>query len=305
MPSELRVHVGGGDAPHLEAAVEAGGGVLSAAGDADAIVWRGQPDALAPLLSERVRWVQVPSAGVEHWLASGLLERDPSRVWTSASGSYGEIVAEHALALLLAGFRRLPEAARARTWERDLDGRTLHGATVAIVGAGGIGQALIPLLAPFRAHVIAVTRRGEPVAGAAETLPAARVAEVWERSDAVVLAAPATPATDKLLDTAALAALPAHAWVVNVGRGELVDTPALVAALAAGAIAGAALDVTDPEPLPDEHPLWREPRALITPHTANPTAPLRAALAERVRENVERRRAGRELVGVIEPARGY
>lgn len=305
MPSELRVHVGGGDAPHLEAAVEAGGGVLSAAGDADAIVWRGQPDALAPLLSERVRWVQVPSAGVEHWLASGLLERDPSRVWTSASGSYGEIVAEHALALLLAGFRRLPEAARARTWERDLDGRTLHGATVAIVGAGGIGQALIPLLAPFRAHVIAVTRRGEPVAGAAETLPATRVAEVWERADAVVLAAPATAATRHLLGAAALAALPAHAWVVNVGRGELVDTEALVAALAAGEIAGAALDVTDPEPLPDEHPLWREPRALITPHTANPTEPLRAALAERVRENVERRRAGRELVGVIEPARGY
>jgi D-3-phosphoglycerate dehydrogenase len=307
MMPELNVYIGPARREQMERAVRDGGGtVVADPGAADAIVWRGDPAELEPLLSERVRWVQLPSAGVERWLASGLLDADPSRVWTSAAGAYAGIVAEHALAQLLAGFRRLPEAARATTWEGSaLEGRTLRGATVAIVGAGGIGQALIALLAPFGAHVVAVTRRGEPVPGAGETLPVDRVGEVWPRADAVVLIAPATAATHHLVDAAVLAALPADAWIVNVGRGSLVDTDALVRALADGAIGGAALDVTDPEPLPDDHPLWSEPRALITPHTANPLGPRTEALAERVSENVARRREGRDLLGVVDPGRGY
>ncbi|MDO8210841.1 D-isomer specific 2-hydroxyacid dehydrogenase family protein [Conexibacter sp. CPCC 206217] len=304
--SKLNVFVGPDPRPQMEAAVRDGGGTV--VGDpavADAIVWRGDPQQLAPLLSERVRWVQLPSAGVERWLASGLMDADPQRVWTSATGAYSGIVAEHALALLLAGFRRLPQSARAATWDHTVSGRTLRGATVAIVGAGGIGRALIAMLQPFGAHVLAVTRRGEPVPGADETLPASRVAEVWPRADAVVLAAPATGATQQLVDRAVLAALPTDAWIVNVGRGSLIDTDALVHALAAEQIGGAALDVTDPEPLPDDHPLWHEPRALITPHSANPIGPRSAALADRVRDNVARRIAGDELLGVVERERGY
>jgi phosphoglycerate dehydrogenase-like enzyme len=95
------------------------------------------------------------------------------------------------------------------------------------------------------------------------------------------------------------------AWLVNVARGSLVDTGALVAALAAGSIAGAALDVTDPEPLPDGHPLWSEPRALITPHVANPDATLRRYLAELVEENVRRFAAGDELASLIDLDAGY
>lgn len=305
MSTELLVHVGPEPSAQLEQAVRDGGGTLvAAAAAAEAIVWRGSPAQLAPLLHDGIRWVQLPSAGIEHWLESGLI--DATRRWTAATGAYGPITAEHALALLLAGVRRVAECARAASWQGEaLEGGTLFGATVVIVGAGGIGRALIGMLEPFGVTVLAVNRRGREVPGAAETVPFTRVAELWPRADAVVLCAPATAETRHLLDAAALAALPAHARVVNVARGSLVDTDALVRALADGAIAGAALDVTDPEPLPDDHPLWNEPRALITPHTANPAGPLRIALAERVRENVGRLREDRELLGIVDPARGY
>ena len=178
-------------------------------------------------------------------------------------------------------------------------------ATVAIGGAGGIGSAMIPALRGLGAEVLAVTRRGLPVEGAARTLPADRVDEVFAAADHVVLAAPATAATRALVGAEQLAALGAQGWLVNIARGSLVDTDALVAALAAGTIAGAALDVTDPEPLPDGHPLWSEPRCIVTPHSTNPT-PLRdAALAERVTENVRRFAAGEDLLGPVDPERGY
>jgi phosphoglycerate dehydrogenase-like enzyme len=176
----------------------------------------------------------------------------------------------------------------------------LDGATVAIVGAGGIGRALIELLAPLHAEVLAVARRGR-----GGTLPADRLHEVLPRAHHVVVAAPATGGTRHLIGAPELAAMRADAWLVNVARGPLVDTGALVEALAAGAIAGAALDVTDPEPLPAGHPLWREPRALITPHVANPPATLRRYLAAHVRANVERLAAGAPLLSVIDPAAGY
>ena len=161
---------------------------------------------------------------------------------------------------------------------------------MAIIGTGSIGRALIELLEPFRVEVLAVTRRGRD-----GTIPIDRVGEVWPHADFVVIAAPSTPATRHLVGAAELAAMRQDAWLVNVARGSLVDTDALVAALAAGEIGGAALDVTDPEPLPDGHPLWTEPRALITPHVANPDATLRLYLASLVRENVRRFAAGEPL----------
>lgn len=319
MSDEPLVHVGPDPIPALEQAVRDGGGRVVTVEQAEAIVWRGKPDGLKPLLSDRIRWVQLPSAGIERWLESGLIDAGdgtgaaqaggaagPRRLWTAATGAYGPVTGEHAFALLLAGFRRLHECARAQEWQGDaLAGHSLRGATVVLVGTGGIGQALTRFLAPFGATVLAVNRSGRPLEGAAETVPFTRAAELWPRADAVVLCAPATPATHHLVDATVLAALPDHAWLVNVARGPLVDTDALVAALADGTIAGAALDVTDPEPLPADHPLWREPRALISPHTANPKAPLQEALAARIRDNVARLREGRELLGVIDVARGY
>ena len=288
------VHVAPEPDRAIEDAVTAAGGRIAGPDEAEALIWL-DSDSFPDRLPDRVRWVQLPSAGVERWV-----ERiDSARVWTSAAGAYGRPVAEHALMLMLAGARRLADCARATSWQRP-SAVPLEGATVAIVGAGAIGRALIDLLAPMRVEVLAVTRRGRD-----GTIPADRLDDVWPRAHQVVIAAPATGATRHLVGAAALAAMRDDAWLVNVSRGSLVDTDALVAALAAGSIAGAALDVTDPEPLPAGHPLWREPRALITPHIANPDATLRRYLAELVRENVARFAAGEELLSRIDPDAGY
>jgi D-3-phosphoglycerate dehydrogenase len=186
-----KVHVGPSAPEVVVEAVRRGGAEVVAAQEAEAVVWLGGPDGLGDLLHDGVRWVQLPSAGVEGWLDSGVV--DDRRVWTSATGAYAQDVAEHALALLLAGRRRLAECARARRWEQeDLAGRPLPGATVAVVGAGGIGRALLAMLAPLGVRTIAVTRSGREVPGADESVPAERLDAVWPRADVVVVAAPAT-----------------------------------------------------------------------------------------------------------------
>ena len=290
------VHVAPEPDRAIEEAVTAAGGRIAGFEDSDALIWlEPGPDGFPDALPERVRWVQLPSAGVEQWMH----RVDDDRAWTSAAGAYGRPVAEHALMLMLAGARRLAQCARATSWNRP-PLVPLDGATVAIVGAGGIGRALMRLLEPLRVEILAVTRRGRD-----GTIPADRLAEIWPRAQHVVIAAPATGATRHLVGAAELAAMREDAWLVNVARGSLVDTDALVDALARGAIGGAALDVTDPEPLPDGHPLWHEPRALITPHVANPDATLRRYLAELVGENVRRFAAGEELRSRIDRDAGY
>jgi phosphoglycerate dehydrogenase-like enzyme len=293
-----------GEEPGLVAAVEAGGGRVGPLEEADGVVlhrWFGERPELPDPLPGGVRWIQLPAAGVESWLA-GLPD---APVVTSATGAFGLTVAEHALALLLAAGRSLHIAARATEWIDPLPARSLEGATVAIVGAGGIGRALIELLAPLHVHVLAVTLRGHPVPGAERTVAADAVDDVLPEADYVVLAAPATGASRRLIDARRLALMRPDAWLVNVGRGTLVDTDALVAALDAGRIGGAALDVTDPEPLPPGHPLWLHPRALITPHIGTTEDAERAHYERRVRENVARFAAGEELLGVVDRSAGY
>jgi phosphoglycerate dehydrogenase-like enzyme len=298
------IHVAG-DRPDLVSAVEEAGGRTGALEEADGLVWLGGDPAALPDLPDSVRWVQLPSAGVEQWLEAGAIAGD--RTFTSAVGVFGLPVAEHALVLVLAADKALHRFARAREWDGDgrHEVRSLAGETVAIVGAGGIGRALIGLLEPFGAEVIAVTRRGRDVPGAARTLPADALDEVWPLARHVVIAAPATAGTRRLVGPRELAAMREDAWLVNIARGSLVDTDALVAALHDGAIAGAALDVTDPEPLPAGHPLWELPNALITPHVATPPEAERRHFAARVRENVRRLAAGEPLEGVIDPEGGY
>lgn len=186
------------------------------------------------------------------WFDAGVI--DDKRVWTSAAGAYAGNVAEHTMMLLLAGVRSLPEQLAAQSWRKEeFDPRvgTLQGSTVAIIGCGGIGRALIPYLAASRVKVIAITRSGTPVEGASETLSADRTGEIWSKADHFVIAAPSTSATRHLVGKAELDQMSESSWIVNIARGTLVDTDALVDALEAGSIGGAALDVTDPEPLPD------------------------------------------------------
>jgi phosphoglycerate dehydrogenase-like enzyme len=297
------IFVGPRPAAELVEAVREAGGRITSVADAAAVIWyQGSPKEFAALAHPGIRWVQLPNAGVESWLDAGIVNGD--RVFSSAAGCYAATVAEHALALLLVGARRLHELARARTWTRPSP-VTLRGATVAIVGCGGIGRALMDMLAPLGATVLAVTRSGRQVPGAHVSVDPSGMADALRRADYVVLAAPTTARTRAMIGAAELALMKPTGWLVNVGRGALVDTDALVAALRAGGIGGAALDVTDPEPLPDGHPLWTEPRVLITPHSANSESLLLPELAKRVRENTEHFLAGRPLVGVIDTAIGY
>ena len=290
------VHVGPEPDGTVEAAIREAGGEIAPLAEADGLVWvDSNPDSFPEELPEGVRWVQLPSAGVELWLDR--IDRD--RQWTTAAPAFGRGVAEHALALMLAGTRRLHEFARARTWTRPPIVE-LAGSTVVLVGTGSIGRGLIELLEPFRVEVLAVTRRGRD-----GTLPVERLGEVLPRADFVVIAAPSTDATRHLIGAGELAAMRANAWLVNVARGALVDTDALVAALAEGTIAGAALDVTDPEPLPDGHPLWSEPRALISPHVATPDVTLLSVLARLAGEQVRRLAAGEPLLSPVDLDAGY
>ncbi len=184
-------------------------------------------------------------------------------------------------------------------------GRVLAGSRVTVLGGGGITRCLLPLLAPFGCDVTVVRRSDESVAGADRTITTNRLHEVLPRTDVLVLALALTAETTGVIGARELAALPDHALLVNVARGGHVVVGDLVDALAAGRLGGAALDVTDPEPLPDDHPLWSEPRCLITPHVANTPEMGLALLEPFVAENVRRFCTGEELLAPVDVALGY
>jgi phosphoglycerate dehydrogenase-like enzyme len=174
-----------------------------------------------------------------------------------------------------------------------------------VIGGGGIAIELLRLLRPFEVRTVVVRRCATPVDGADRVVDRARMAAELADTDVVFLAAALTPETFGIVGAAELDRLPSHAVVVNIGRGALLDTDAVVQRLADGRLGGVALDVTEPEPLPDGHPLWRHPRALVTPHTACPPDLVRELAASRVRENVSRALSGAPLLGVVDPVHGY
>lgn len=307
-------------APWIDESVTSAGGVLVPPADATALVWTApaQPGELAAALDAApgLDWVQLPWAGVEPYVE--LIRARRHLVWTCAKGVYADPVAEHALALLLAGFRHLGAYARAETWGRG-EGRNLFGARVTILGGGGIARVLVSLLAPFRCEVTVVRRSSGPDdgldpasgsggasgGGSVRVVSVDRLAEALTGAEALVLALPLLPETRRIVGAAELARLAPGAWVVNVARGQHVDTDALVAALDSGQVGGAGLDVTDPEPLPDGHPLWGRSNVIITPHTGNTPEMAKPLLSARVSANVAAYGAGRALVGLIDPDLGY
>jgi phosphoglycerate dehydrogenase-like enzyme len=258
-------------------------------------------------------WVQAQSAGVERYLAIPELARSEKIVLTNLRGASGPAIADHAFAMLLALTRDLAVqlAARERgAWLREGSGElvpiALQGRTLLVVGLGGIGGEIARRGDGFGMRVIA-TRRGDAPAPAYVT----RVGKPGEllsllpEADVVAIAAPLTPETEHLFDGAAFAAMKPGAYLVNVARGKIVDTGALLEALRSKKLAGACLDVTDPEPLPANHPLWKLPNVVITPHIAS-----RAELTEErgfaaFRENLRRFDAGEPLLNVVDKAAGY
>jgi phosphoglycerate dehydrogenase-like enzyme len=175
----------------------------------------------------------------------------------------------------------------------------LYDADVVVLGGGGITRALLALLAPYRARVTVVRRGSEPVPGAARTVPLAQLDEVLPDAVLVVLALALTAETEHVIDARRLGLMRSDAWLINIARGRHVDTAALVAALQDGRIGGAALDVTDPEPLPDDHPLWTSPGVLVTPHIAGGTTAMLPRMAALVRDQLERLRDGRPLRNLV------
>ena len=306
-----KVHVAPVMSDEMRGAVQAGGGQLvDDAAAADAVIWTipGQADQLKELLTRsNARWVQLPFAGIESFFAAGAI--DDSRVWTCTKGVYGPATGEHALALILAVARQIHTHARERKWGESGFGRPerrVAGTTVVIIGTGGIGRWLARALRLLEVRVIGVNRSGNELEGAERTVTVDRLAEVVGEADFVVVAAASTPATRHLVDGQLLKAMKPDAWVVNVARGSLIDTDALVEALEQGRIGGAALDVTDPEPLPEGHPLWGLDNVLITPHVANTwdmAVPELLALIER---NVRAFGAGDDrLEGLVDARAGY
>ncbi len=302
-----RVAVGPVPSDYACRAIRSGGGEPAGVdAAADALVWLDPADldglrrALGVAVS--ARWIQLPMAGVEQVAAAGIL--DPERAWTSAKGAYAEPVAEHALALALAGLRSLRQRITARSWGEPA-GQSLYDEPVTILGGGGVAASLLELLAPFRVAATVVRRGADPVAGAARTLPQARLHEALARARVVFLALALTPGTEQIIGSAELAVMDPGSWLINVARGRHVDTGALTAALRDRVIGGAALDVTDPEPLPDGHPLWQLDNAIITPHTADTPEMVEQLLARRIQDNVARFAGGQPLTGLVDPAAGY
>jgi phosphoglycerate dehydrogenase-like enzyme len=292
-----------------EAVSAAGGAVAPLSADTRGIIWLSYAQAghLGEVLDQnpQVSWVQLPWAGVDAFGDVLTRHRRADLLITSAKGAYAQPVAEHALALILASMRLLPERARARSWNAVPGGESLYGRNVLIIGAGGIARELIRLLEPFGTAVVVVRRSAAAVPGAIRTVTADLLPEELPQADVVVVAAALTGNTRHLLGAAEFARMKPTAHLVNIARGGLVDSDALVAALADEALAGAAVDVTDPEPLPDGHPLWSEPRCLITPHMADTpemTAPL---LAERIRRNVSAFLGDEPFIGIVDSDAGY
>ena len=291
------------DSELLASAVRSGGGSVVALEHANAIVCTGDDvELLRRSILPGLRWVQLGAAGVEMWFDAGLMT--PDVVWTAAKGVYARPMAEHILAMILAAARGLPERLRARTWGASY-GRVLTGSTVGVVGAGGVGAELIALLSPFAVRTIALTRDARSVPSADVSVGPAELQTLLHESDFVVLTAALTGETAGMISAERLSLMRPDAWLVNVARGGLVDTHALVAALEAGTIGGAALDVTEPEPLPDDHVLWTLPNVVITPHVASTRSMGVPLLARRVEENVRRFVDGEELVGVVDQSLGY
>lgn len=285
-------------------AIRRGGGVETPIEDANAIVWSniGRPmTRLQELLHPGIEWVQLDSAGVEAWFAAGII--DDARVWSSASGRYGAAVGEHVVALLLACSRRFVEQQRAGNWLR-VEGKALAGKTVGFVGGGGIARESIARLAAFGVRSLAFCDPRVDVPGAEHTYGPGELHDLLKASDHVVVGVPMTPATHHLIGRSELELI-GDGLLINVARGPIVDTDALVAVLEEGLLGGAGLDVTDPEPLPDDHPLWKMDNVLITSHSANSLEMLYSAYAELVAENVARFGRGEPPLSLIDFQLGY
>lgn len=304
-----KVYLGPVSHPVLVDAVENSGGSLCSPEDAEVFLWTDpyQPKLLKSSLHGGVNWVSLPIAGVERYVAAGIV--DDERVWTATKGVYAEGVSEHAMALLLACTRNLGRAVRRGTWASD-PGWRLAGKQVVVLGTGGIGRALAPKLAAFGAVPVGVNRSGSHAEEFAHCVPVSGLVDALDDACALVVAVPRTPDTIGLVGEKELSALGPRGILINVARGDIVDCAALTDMLEDGRLGSSGLDVFDPEPVPTGHPLWENPNVIVTSHNANPFEkyPWEQHVEEYSRhlaDNLVKYRRSRLLDGVIDITVGY
>lgn len=297
----------GGDKPQLDAVQEARWRDLLGQAEIcfDFDWW--QPGALLEN-SPKLSWVQATSAGIGGFVRRYGLDRSDVE-FTTAAGTHAVPLAEFALASALYFVKGVPHLLAQQhdhRWQRYTT-RSLAGRAVTVVGLGAIGRQVVETFAAMGARVTGVARPGgrRPETSAAEVVDADHLDDVLPVTDVLVLATPLTDATTGLMGAGRLALLPADAVLVNIARGPVLDHVALLEQLAGGRLGGAALDVTDPEPLPPDSPLWDLPNVLISPHSASTVDRENAVLVELFVDNLARRRDGRPLRNVYSRELGY
>jgi len=280
----------------------------------------------APEQAPSLQWIQFHYAGIDRFADEALFQQDGLTV-TTLSGAAASQVAEHALAMLLALGRKLPSllgAQKKAEWPKDRFERfapvELRGAIVGIVGYGSIGRQVARLLRPFGATVLATKRdamhpehigytpeeSGDPGGDLVERLyPSAALRSMLKNCKFVVVTVPLTAETRGLMGAKMLAALPPGAFLVDVSRGGVVDTAALLNALKDGKLAGAALDVFPEEPLPPDSPLWAQPNLVISPHISGHSTHYNERAVQLFSENIHRYLAGLILYNIFDKNRGY
>lgn len=280
--------------------------------EAEVFVNTSSDPAAVPYLPENIQWVQYCFTGVNHLIDAGII-RSGGVPWCNSAGAFAKPVAESALGLLLSQAHHHKAFALAKTWdvahELDQSQAWLYDQQgpkrVVIVGAGGIGKQLMAYLKPFGVHITAVNRSGRTVEGADVTLPIERASKVWGEADFVVSILPATAATEHFFDAELFRAMKDSAVFVNVGRGSTVVTDDLVQALREGQIAGAGLEVMDPEPLPDGHPLYDLPNATLTPHMAASFQVAQHHMGAIFNANAAAWERGEDMLTRVDPDAGY
>ncbi len=281
--------------------------------DADAaLMWSVRPEQF--LHAKKLRWIHSTAAAVHQLMFPELVTSNV--VVTNARDVHAPVVAEHVMALIFALAKRLPQAMQAQSrhewaqeamWHTSPPVREVAGATLGLVGLGSIGRETARRADALGMRVLAVREHPEKgtVPGVERVFGPSEMDAMLAESDYVVLASPVTPQTRHLLNAAHFAAMKRDAYLINVGRGPLVEEAALIAALQSRQIAGAALDVFDTEPLHADSPLWELDNLLITPHTAAITDKLWERQFQLIAQNMQRFLAGDELLSIVDKSKGY
>ena len=293
--------------PEIELFTADRGELASRVVDADGLI--GTCDAKAVKAGRKLKWVQVGSAGVSFCMYPELVNSEISL--TNAKIIQGPEIADHAIALLLFLTRNLEHAVEAKAteeWLRDPydDSLELRGKTALVIGVGGIGTQVAERASAFGMRVLGIDPKDIPYINSLEKVGKPdQLHEFLPMADVILMCAPITPDSEKMLGEKEFNLLKKGSFLVNVSRGKTVDTEALVAALKSGQLAGAGLDVTEPEPLPKGHPLWKLENVIITPHIATRSDNLQQRRLKLYEENLKRFALGLPLRNVVDKRKGY